>query len=177
MKMILFLMAALVLGSACSSGKVKSSYKKDTDFSKFKTYGWILGIKVNPDDELSKHPRVLKRVENSVNKTLQEKGFKLGELENADFVVAVHGAAQTKTQVNQIAGPTTWGVYDGGYISLGYVDEGTLVIDVIDPIAKEIVWRGAGSSILKNYRDSEAEEMQQDLDEMVAKIMKSFPPQ
>jgi hypothetical protein len=39
---------------------------------------------------------------------------------------------------------------------------------------KELALRGMGTSILKDYNNSE--KMQKDLDQMVAKIMADYPP-
>jgi hypothetical protein len=160
--------------------KVKSDYVKDTDFSQFKSYRWISGIEINRNDDLSKRPSILKRVQNSVNKTLDGKGFNMMESEDSDFIVTVHARLSSQTRVDWVAGPSAWydpwgGPYSGS-VRVGYIDEGTLIIDVIDPAEKKIVWRGSGKSVLKNYSDSKADKMQKELDEMVEKIMKTFPP-
>lgn len=180
MKIISLLSIALFLLISCSSTKVKTDYLKDTDFSQFQSYRWISGIEINRNDELSTRPSILKRVQDSVNKTLKEKGFSRVESEDSDFIVTVHAKLNAQSRVERVAGPSAWqdpwgGVHSGS-VSISYVDEGTLVIDVIDPGEKKIVWRGSGKSVLKNYSDSKADKMQKELDEMVAKIMKTFPP-
>lgn len=171
----------LFLLAGCSSTKVKSDYDPDADFSQFKTYQWISGIKVNQGDELSKHPSVLKIIQASVDKELESKGFqKAEEGTDPDFLVAVHAAVKEQLYVDQVAGASSlyypWWGPGGGYVSMNYSDEGTLVVDIIDFKAKKISWRGMGKKSLKTYRDSQTAEKQEASDKIVSKIMMTFPP-
>lgn len=180
MKLFSIFLLGLFLITGCSSTKIKSDFDPKADFSKYKTYQWISGIKINPNDELSRHPRILKTIQASVDKVLKEKGFPQVESGNPDFLVAVHAVVQQETQVEQVAGASSiyspwWAPY-GGYVSMSYYDEGTLVVDVIDPADKKIIWRGMGKQAIKNYRDSQAAQRQKDYDDLVAKIMSTFPP-
>ena len=171
----------LLLLAGCSSTKTKSDYDPKADFSQFKTYRWISGIKVNQNDQLSEHPRALKVIQASVDKDLESKGFrKAAEGSDPDFLVAVHAAVKEQLYVDQVAGASSyyspWWGPGGGYATLSYSDEGTLVVDIIDFKAEKISWRGMGKKNIKNYRDSQAAERQEASDKIVSKIMTNFPP-
>ena len=62
----------------------------------------------------------------------------------------------------------------GGGTSVYYYDETTLLIDLIDVVLKELVWRGSGTGTVNDYSDQQ--EMQEAIDDVVAKIMYDFPP-
>ncbi len=51
---------------------------------------------------------------------------------------------------------------------------GTLVIDILDPVSGELVWRGWAEGAL--LRVSPADERQEYLDKIVARILEEFPP-
>ena len=179
---IVYRILALVLASlivSCSSVTVKTDYDPEYDFSKFKTYRWANAKEINPNDELAQHPLIQKRVMLAVDKTLEAKGMQKVESEDVDVVVLAHAVSKEKMQVMQTGGyyrgwyDPWWGPY-GGSTHVSYYEEGTLVIDLVSWESKELAWRGMGTSILKDYSDSEA--MQEDLDAMVAKIMAGYPP-
>lgn len=180
MKLLSILLLGLFLITGCSSTKIKSDFDPKADFSQYKTYQWISGIKIDRNDELSRHPRVLKAMQASVDKVLKEKGFQQIESGDPDFLVAVHAGIKEQTQVEQVAGASSlyspwWGAY-GGYVSVSSYDEGTLVVDVVDFSQEKITWRGMGKKSIEYYRDSQAEQRQKDFDALVAKIMSTFPP-
>ena len=89
MKVLSFMLiiSLALMMMACSSISVKTDYDKQYDFEKFKTYRWASGTEINPQDELQKHPLVLKRVIKSVDKTMSEKGMQLVEGDEYDLVV------------------------------------------------------------------------------------------
>ena len=181
----LILISSLVLlMMACSSVTVKTDYDKEYDFVKFKTYRWAAGTEINPQDELQKHPLVLKRVIEAVDKTLAEKGLTKAEGDQFDLVVMVHAGIKDKMQVNSTGGGAGygpnrgwydpwWGPY-GGSTTVSYYEEATLVVDLVAWDKKELAWRGIATGILKENLD--ADEQQERINNVVAKIMASYPP-
>jgi hypothetical protein len=53
-------------------------------------------------------------------------------------------------------------------------DEGTLLIDFIDPKTRTMIWRGTASAVVNP--DSSGEKKEELVREAVAKIMEQFPP-
>jgi hypothetical protein len=68
-----------------------------------------------------------------------------------------------------------WGPY-GGSTHVSYYEEGSLVIDVIDWTEKELSWRGVGTGVVKDRSSDDPEEMQEEINLIVAKILADFPP-
>jgi hypothetical protein len=170
------LMVAFLTIAGCSSVTVKSDYDTEVDFTTFKTYRWVQE-KV-PGDELAQNPLLQKRVKASVDVALQAKGFILEETGDPDIVVVTHAGTKEKMQVTDWGGyyryDPWWGPY-GGSVDVSYYTEGTLVIDIVDARERELVWRGVGTGIVREY--SSGEKTQKALDEVVAEILKDFPPQ
>ena len=162
--------------TGCSSITVKSDYDTETDFSQFTAYRWVDGQV--PGDQLAQNQLLQKRVKVSVDKALQAKGYTLQETGTPDIVVVTHAGSKEKMRVTDWGGyywyDPWWGPY-GGRVDVSYYTEGTLVIDIVDASEKELVWRGIGTAVVKEY--SSGEKMQKDLDAIVAKILRDFPPQ
>ena len=117
-----------------------------------------------------------KRVQLAVDKSLENKGFNKLENGDPDFVLIIHAGAQPRMNVYH-HGPywynPWWGPY-GGYSSVSYYEQGTLVIDIVDVKENELSWRGVATDIVQSYSDPE--ELQEDLDYLVERILDSFPP-
>ena len=169
---LLILLAVLV---SCSSMSVKHDYDSETDFSKYRTYAWM--EQSLPGDELAKHPLIQKRVKVAVDETLASNGYTLTDLGEADFVVVIHAGVKERIRIQDWGHhgwyDPWWGPY-GGRVDVSYYEEGTLVIDVVDAKEKELVWRGMGTGIMRQY--AKPEKMQKDIDQDVAKILAAFPP-
>ena len=174
MKIFLVFILAVTLLS-CSSVSYKSDFDKLTDFSKYKKYTWFAGEQ--PDDELSKNPLVKKRIHESVDKVLKQKGFSPVEEDDADFVVVIHGGTKERMQIYNTGGigwyDPWWGAY-GGRTDVSYSEEGTLIIDMVDAEKKELSGRGMATAATKNH--SKTEDMQKYFDEVVEKTLEDFPP-
>ena len=93
------------------------------------------------------------------------------------LLIVYHIGTQEKIQV------TDWGYrysdyywgYGGRQIDVYQFTEGSVVFDLIDSETNNLVWRGTGTGVVNQDRKS-PEEMQARANEVINKIMKSFPP-
>lgn len=177
------LAGSLFLLWGCSSYSFKTDFDPAIDFSGYKTYMWYAG-KMPDDDALSANPLVKKRVAAGIDKALQAKGYTKGTDEAFDFVVVIHAGTREKMQVTNYGGygmggyGRGWGGYGGGYgggTDVYQYDETTLVIDVYDASKKEMVWRGTVTGVVKDNPNQE--EQQKNIDNVVTKMLKDFPPE
>jgi hypothetical protein len=175
--LIAFFAIWLLAMIGCSGISVKSDYDPEMNFDEFKTYAWAKDVRI-PGDVLATLDFVKKRVVMSVDRELQAKGYSLKEQGEPDFYVVAHGAVQEKMDIQQwndyYAYDPWWRPY-GGRVDVVYYDEGTLVIDIIDADANELVWRGLGTKVVHSYADPA--KAQDAIDKTVAKILAKFPPQ
>ena len=171
---IAFSLTALL--SSCSSLDISTDFDPTQDFSKYKTYRWERIKERDPNDILTKNLRLRKRVLVAVNKGLQEKGFEKLDRGKPDFIVFVHAGVQQKTNVYYHGGyyyGGWWGPY-GSSTSVSHYNQGTLVLDIVDPEEKELSWRGIASDVVQSYSDPEA--LQEELDYVISIMFEDFPP-
>lgn len=181
-----FTILLLVTFVGCSSISTTTDYDPTVDFSKYKTYMWYAG-EMPADDELGKYPLVKKRIANSVEKSLEAKGYTKGTKDKYDFVVIIHAGTQEKMQMNTYNyGGYGYGGYGrgwgGGYgggmstTDVNYYDEATVIVDIHDAAKKELAWRGTATGVVRKSQ-KEQSEAQADADEVINKIMADFPPE
>lgn len=167
----------LAVLSGCSSLTVNYDYDNNVDWTKFKTYAWMEGppSQSDPTSALPNTGLLEQRVHSSVKYEMEQRGITQGD--DSDLLVVYHLGTQEKIQV------TDWGYrysdyywgYGGRQIDVNQFTEGSLVIDLIDAETKNLVWRGTGTGVVDKSQRT-PEEMQARVDEVVNKVMKSFPP-
>ena len=138
------------------------------NFSSYHTYAW--GELPNPNT--IKSPFLAQEAQTQINNQLQGKGLKLvKETENPDLVVVASGGMKTQTSYNMYG----MRMIGGGMGSINAQQNviGTLVVDIYDVKAKELVWRGMGQGTLNQ---SKSEKNMQLVDKGVAKMFKKIRP-
>jgi hypothetical protein len=169
-----------VAGSiACSGIRVTTDYDPNADFSDVRSYAWLdenSGVQGDRPDVASLLDR---RVRSAVDSELQGKGIAAVDRSAAKVLVTYHLGVESKLDVNTINSGYGYGRYGryGGISTTTTVheyQEGTLLIDVIDPETKQLVWRGSGQARLRDY--STPEQREQRVKEAVKEILADFPP-
>ena len=187
MKKISFIWIALLLmtvGSALCQD-VRYNYDKGTDFSKFKTYKWVL-IK----DAQMPNDIVDKQIKSAIDSQLLTKGLTAVDTDNADLFLGYQTAVGSEKQFTSFStgmGPG-WG-YGGGWYGGGWyggggmstttgqtttIYVGQLVLDMYNPAGKDLVWRGTVSKTLDPK--AKPDKQQKNLNKAVAKLLKNYPP-
>lgn len=169
---------ALLL-AACSSVQVTTDYDPGTDFSALETWAW-LPRKAEPSGDPRLDSSLLnQRIRNAVEAQLSARGFKKTARAGADFLVAYHTAIERKMDVDTIYrgygyGPEAWG-WGAGHETVVYeYDQGTLLLDVLDPKEHDLIWRGSASAVVSER--STPEKRTERINEAVSKLLDRFPP-
>ncbi len=182
---ITFVVAVLFSGCSSSGPLSKTGYEWDSDYDVY-SYQTFTIVPQDPNSQIS--PILMKRITDEVATQLKDKG--LTELTgddgvSADFWVVAHATTKTKVESYNY-GPYAygapygrgWGYYGGyGYPYMGggtevrSYEEGTLMLDIVDSQAKELVWRGYGSARVRG-REASDEAIQS----AVMQLMQYFPP-
>ena len=174
-----FCLVLLLAVSACSGVRVTTDYDPAADFSKLRSYAWLDERSGVQGDRADVTSLIDRRVRRAVDTELQRKGLRAVGRGEADALVAYHLGVETRLDVNTIHSGYGYGrgVYRGGvatHTTVSEYQEGTLLVDVIEPESKQLIWRGSGQSRLR--RSSTPEQREQRIDEAVAQILESFPP-
>ena len=175
-KNTIFISLVVIIFFACSSLKIAYDYDPTQDFSSYKTYRWAKLKERDPSDVLSKNPMLRKRVQMAADLILEMKGFEKLKKGDPDFIIFIHAGVQPRMNV-YYHGPywyhPWWGPY-GGYTSVSYYEQGTLVIDIVDRKEKELSWRSIASDVLKRYSD--LKDLQEYINNVVSLMLEDFPP-
>jgi hypothetical protein len=172
MKYVVFFFA-IVLFVSCSSIRVYSDFDNSVDFSQYKTYAFFKPQidKVDISD-LDKR-RILKAIDNE----LSSKG--LSKSETPDILIGFTTNAKEKIYVNNISNwgwgwgwgfnPWLWGPTNN---TVSTRTEGTLYINVIDGVSKQLVWQGKGrGGIQENMKNRDER-----ITLFVQEIIGNYPP-
>ena len=162
------MIAILIVGGAgCSSISTSTDYDPKADFSRLRTYEWHPGQPSGPDTLTAS------RIARAVEDGLRARGYTRAAGAPADFQVAYHvWVGQRVEEVPSSA--YSYGWRSGYGTEVRTYDEGTLVLDVIDPVAKTLLWRGTAKSAVDPDRTPEEREAK--IREAVQKLLADFPP-
>jgi hypothetical protein len=172
-----FLIAFVAIGfiTGCSSISTTSDYNPGIDFGSYNTFSIYNGV--IKDSKLESVPLAKKRVLEAITNEMQKKGLTITDSSNASLIIFAHGGSSEKMNVTDYGygyggwwGPSPY----GRNIDVSYYTEASLVIDFVDNVKNELVWRGIGTAALQDR--GTPEERQAFIDEAVAQILNQYPP-
>jgi hypothetical protein len=176
---------ALAIGLGCSSLKVSSDWDTEVDYSKIRSYAWIgQGSGVEAAEGTSS--LLDQRIRRAVQETLSSKGFSEVSRQQADVLVSYHIGIERKLDVQTVHrgygyGYGGYGRYRGYGAGGGYsetrvteYDEGTFLLDLVEPQKMELIWRGSAQSRISSK--TSPEEREQRVREVVEKVLAQYPP-
>jgi hypothetical protein len=184
----LALASLAVLSLACASVRVRTDYDAAIDFAPLKTYAWLdPPLREESRDEggrggdpFTENTLVDKRVRDEVEAWLGSHGYRAAaEGEEPDFLVRYELVSREVTRDSPVFVTGGFGHYGYGYgggTGIGYsgsttYQEGTLILDVIDPATQQIAWRGWGTAQMRDPQMSPER-----LHKTVTAILARFPP-
>jgi len=192
--MKVILLSIIFLISGCSSLNLSTDYDETVNFTQLKTYAWHKANKHNESSNyyLKVNHIMDQRIRSLIDQEFKNKGLTTSTttpdfLVNYSIVVEDRTDIQTYNNYNGYypgfrygAGFGTYGQYMSmGYSSnsdthVTYYQQGTLIIDIINPKTDQLMWRGAADGRLpKNANKQEQDKL---IQKYITKILSSFPP-
>jgi hypothetical protein len=166
-------MLGLALASATASAqKVTYDYDKAADFSKIRTYAWA-ETRAEVQDDFNH-----KRIVAAVDSQMALKGLTKVEQGGVADVLVAYGAGFDRNL--QISGSSSdWGgpLYRGNRSGSARTEEivtGTLVIAMVDPETKSVMWRGVAVRDLD--KNASPEKRDKAVNKAVGKVFEKYPP-
>jgi len=168
---------------ACSSApKIHSLYEAGVDFDQFKTFGFLDEVAPSAQQYSGFVGKYLKK---AISQEMQSRGLQLSD--KPDLLVGFNVHKEQKIEVDEYA--RTTGPYYGyyGYRAMyGYsfstgihtetrvsdYTEGTLNIDVVDNLSKQLIWEGVAVGRLKKKLP---ENLEQKVADIVAQVFAEYP--
>ena len=180
---VAFLVAIFL--ASCSGLTVTSDYDKTADFTKYKAYSYY-GWADNSDKILNQLDK--QRIEKAFGNEFAKRGLTYVE-DGGDLIVTLHIVTQQKQQTT--ATTTSMGGGYGGYggyygYGPGYgmgggmsttnyntydYTVGTLVVDIYDAEAKQLIYESSGSGTI----DDNPQKRDKTTPQAISAIMKSYP--
>ena len=174
--MILILFLVVLILSCSSIYNVGYDYDREANLRRLNKYDW----QAIPD-ELEKNERfMIERIKKVVDTHLEAKGMEATE-ERPDFLIATSFGYTEKLQIWSSGHPYGppygryyYGPYPAGTVSSYYYEEGTLILDFIDPNSGNLIWRGKAKAYLGKRQTPE--KLDKIVNEAVERILVNFPP-
>ena len=171
MKIKVLILVALVafLTTATFAQDVTYNFMPGTDFTKYHTYKWVvIAGGVHPNQIVDAE------IKQSIDAQLASKGLVKVDGDKADLYVGYQVAVDQERQWNGfgMGGGLRWGGMATATSST--INVGTLVLDMYDPAAKQLVWTGRANKTLDP--SSNQEKNQKNLNKAMAKLLKNYPP-
>lgn len=163
---ILGICAVIALAlTGCTAIAVQHDYDPDVDFSAYRSFAWMpmTAQQSGVPDHLS-GPFLDKRIRKALAEELTGSGLHYAP-ESADVLVAYQLRYKRKSEVHA-AYPHA--------IDVRRYREGTLIVDLVDPDTKALIWRGWSVSDLHRSTDPQQEQAQ--IERAVRKILARYPP-
>jgi hypothetical protein len=163
----------LALPALAIAQDVKIDYDKAFNFAPVKTYAMRIGTPWGND--LSQ-----RRVVDEMDQAISAKGWTKVPEGQADIHVVLHGATQTKRNVNTFySGMGGYGYRYGGMggmatasTTVSEYSVGSLVVDMFDAKTKNLVFRGTAEDEISDNPEKNAKRLEKAAD----KLFKDFPP-
>jgi Domain of unknown function (DUF4136) len=175
-----------ILGAGCStvqeatSVEVQSPQVSGNDVGRRTSFAFVPHLNREAAAAVSNAPFWQSRIEAAITSVLEQKGYReSAQLRKADFLVAFHVVLRQGEYVTifdnysgyklPTAKAASAGIAKLAAEPNGQAEIGTLVIDIIDPGTKTIIWRGWGRADVK--RSPEEREIRR----IAAAILRNFP--
>jgi hypothetical protein len=170
--------------AACTTLRTTEDYDRSVDFSKFRTFH-IKNVHPQPEPgargpQGAPLPNELadRRIKNALAAELTAKGLHRDD-ENPDLWVVPHVRLSHETVV--YGWDAGWGYgwgwrgrFGWGAAAVEQIPLGTLIVDIVDAHAKQLVWRGTATDTIDPH--ASPAEKERALGEAVAKMFLDFPP-
>ncbi len=165
--------ACLSLGlTGCMTLRVGSDYDRFVDFSNYQTFDWLddtVKAVIEPGERdvalesFARNSLLDKRVRRYVEANLRERGLIRIEDGTPDLLLRYYVAFRDRTLVTSSPDPffrrhgslhrrhRHGSFHSGTRISLRDFQEGTLILDAIDPRRNQLVWRGWSVGRTKDF--------------------------
>ena len=171
MRLTLLLFVALVL-PACTTFDVKTEYDPTADFSRYRTFVFADPANIG-EERTSEEVALQDRIEPAISEELRNKGFQLLRPDQqADLAVYYWVNIEAKRRKAWSAG-YSWGARYGRGVNSYPYREGTLVLDLVEPIKRELVWR---ATIVAPLEQSKEDNLNL-ATKAVAQALAKYPPQ
>lgn len=166
--------ACLLVASVGAFGqKVSYDFDKSADFAQYKTYAWV-DRGGDLKDELN-HRRVV----NAIDIQMASKGLtKVAAGAKPDVLISYKTTFSRSLNVTGFSSGFGGLRFAGSRTGTARADDivvATLVVEMVDPKSKDVIWRGLATKDVD--MDASPEKREKNINKAAEKLFKHFPPQ
>ena len=174
-KLAIAYLVALMVSCVTYGQDITTNYLAGTDFSKYHSYTWVtIGPSGVPDEILDA------QIKQSIDSQLVSKGLTKVLGDKADLVIRYRVAVDRQKQWNATGtgdlfrSPGLDTAIGSATATSTTIEVGTLVLDLYDAAAKQLVWTGHATKTISPSKDPQKN--QKNIDKAMRKLLKEFPP-
>lgn len=176
------LLVLILLMAGCQSTRVRTDWDPSRSFEGFETFAWSEPPKSEGADPFADNTLLRKRLRFAIETALAARGYQAVEdPQEADFLATYSVVLDDRIRDY---GSSSVGFHRGGRYGYGYgpiftsptiteYQESTLIIDLLDPETKDLLWRGWSMGLVGTRDRDRSDER---LNRGVQKILDRFPP-
>lgn len=175
------LLLSLILSGCTSTPQFQSGYDPQFDFSAIESYAFLPRRDALIDDRLTTG-LIMQRIEIAVENELAARQWQMLGRQQADIWVSYFVTSEPD---NSLAAYRYYHGYQPCWDCSGHKGEPeinigrrgdrqtALVVDIVNPVSRQLVWRGVVSKAIKK---ADSQELKQMMAEVVNLLMLDFPP-
>jgi hypothetical protein len=173
---VAMLASVMLVYAACSGVQVRTLAAPGADISSRPTFRLLPPPKLARNVQLTSNDPMLvnsityRRIREAIRHALEKRGYQYSE-DAAAMDVAYYATAQPKLDIRTWDYGYGWRRFPRERTEIYEYEQGTVIIDVVDPETHELLWRGEGRAAVSEDPDKYAEQ----LEKAVNKIMEKFP--
>jgi hypothetical protein len=174
LKTLLFCGLSVCLALSSTGQTVKIKTDESIDLTTYTTFRVDMGEVVAISDYKIDEKAFYKNIKESITRELTEKGYKAVEDSTAQLVISYVGEAVMKIDTENLGPLGQTPVTDPSGVSTSRnwsreYQQGSIVIDIQDPVKKKMIWQAASSVEIVALGDGRA------LNSVVYRCFKKFP--
>jgi hypothetical protein len=169
----------VTLSAGCAGIPVTTDFDPSVDFAAFRSYAWLPDPPGVSSDSRLHDTSVDARVINAVDRELLLRGYEKVLANEANFHISYYLGLETRIDVQTVHRSFNYDhrSWHGGQRLETIVreyDVGTLLLDILDPAERRLVWRGSGNAKVRATADPAHRQAR--IDDGVRSILRRFPP-
>jgi len=165
---------AAVLAAGCATFSVGSHVQQGLDFSQYRTFDWgpADGLPAG-DARLDRNRDFQDRIQGAFERGMARKGLERSSSDTPDVRIHYHATIATRLDIDRLDREYGYCESDDCQVPTIDVEEGVLVLDVIDARTNALIWRGWTTHGVRDMLDPDR--MAEQVDRAVSRMLERFP--
>lgn len=167
---------AVLAITACGNGvQVRTLVGPDANFSGRRTFHLMRAptrrgnAKLANDDPMLVNSITYRRVHAAIRSALEKRGYEYAD-SGASMEVAYYATAERKLNIQNWDYGYGWRRFPRQRTVVNEYEQGTVIVDVVDPGSRELLWRGQGKAVVSTDPEEYATQLEKAVDAIIAKF-------